>query len=96
MKINAAFTHSQRLEQEYQGKIKSKPIKHLVPKEFHDYLSVFDIKAASRLPVSRPWDHKIDLKEDFVPKSSKVYPLTRAEEALVKDFIDENLKKVYI
>ena len=80
LEINAAYTHSQRFEQEFHKKTSKKSIKELVPKEFHEFLLVFDEKAASRLPESKRWDHKIDLKEGFTPKLSKIYPLTMAEE----------------
>ena len=50
-----------------------KPLKELVPQELHDYLSVFDNKTADRFPESRPWDHAINLKPEFVPRDCKVY-----------------------
>jgi len=94
--IDVALTHSQAFELKYKPTKEEKTIEERVPKEYHNFLSVFNKKAASRFPDSRPWDHKIDLKEGFVPKSSKVYPLTPGEETSVKEFIDENLAKGYI
>ena len=57
-----------------------KPLKEWVPQELHDYLSVFDKKTAKRFPKSRPWDHAIDLKPDFVSRDCKVYPLSLPEQ----------------
>lgn len=94
--IDVALTHSQAFELKYKEVEEEKAIEDRVPKAYHEFLSVFDEKAASRFPESRPWDHKIDLKEGFEPKSSKVYPLTQAEELSVKEFIEENLAKGYI
>ena len=68
-------------------------IKSYVPPEFHQYLSVFNEKQASRFPASRPWDHHIELKPGFKPSSSKVYPLNPEEDKLTKEFIDDNLAK---
>ena len=94
--INSTMSHSQAFEHKYNEHKKVENIKEHVPPEYHEYLSVFDEKKASRLPNNCEWDHKIDLKPGFVPKSSKVYPLTPEEDKLVKSFIDENLAKGYI
>ncbi|EDR07074.1 reverse transcriptase-RNase H-integrase [Laccaria bicolor S238N-H82] len=50
---------------------------------------IFEKKASERFPESRPWDHRIDLKPDFVPKRSKLYPLGQKEEEEMNKFIDE-------
>jgi hypothetical protein len=42
------------------------------------------------------WDHKIDMKEGFEPKSFKNYNLTSEEQKELDKFLDENLKKGYI
>jgi hypothetical protein len=47
-------------------------------------------------PESRPWDHKIEIKEGFEPKSFKNYNLTPAEQLELDKFLKENLKKGYI
>lgn len=44
-----------------------------VPTPYQEYVSVFEKKAAEHFPSSRPWDHAIDLKPDFVPKDFKPY-----------------------
>ena len=38
----------------------------LVPREYWDYLDVFS--KCERMLLRKPWDHGIDLKEDFPPK----------------------------
>ncbi len=77
----------------YEDKEEKKPAEELVPPEYHDYLKVFSEQAADRLPERKAWDHKIDMKPDFIPKSSKIYPLNPEEEKLTKEFIDEHLAK---
>ena len=42
------------------------------------------------------WDHAIDVKEGFVLKKGKVYPLSREEREEVREFIKEQLRKGYI
>jgi hypothetical protein len=68
----------------------------IVPKEYHEYLDVFSEEKAQRFPKSRSWDHKIELKEDFVPKSFKNYNLTPVEQVELDKFLKENLDKGYI
>jgi len=42
------------------------------------------------------WDHMIDMKEVFVPRKEKVYPLLREEREEVREFVKEQLRKGYI
>src|SRR5277367_2404831 len=72
------------------------PTKELVPEDLHDFLDVFDEKQADRFPDSRPWDHKIEMKEGFEPKSFKMYNLTPIEQTELDKFLKENLDKGYI
>jgi hypothetical protein len=41
--------------------------KGLVPEEYHEYLDIFNKENAHQFPESRPWDHKIKMKEGFEP-----------------------------
>jgi hypothetical protein len=59
---------------------KKKSLDDLLPKAYHEYKSVFEKEASECFPKSRPWDHAIDLKPDFILKDCKVYPLTLAEQ----------------
>ena len=42
------------------------------------------------------WDHVIDVKEGFVPRKGKVYPLSRKEREEIREFVKEQLRKGYI
>ena len=42
------------------------------------------------------WYHAIDVKEGFVPRKGKVYPLSREEREEVREFVKEQLRKGYI
>ena len=46
--------------------------------------------------MRKMWDHTIDLKERFIPRKEKVYPLSREEREEMKKFIQKQMKKEYI
>ena len=48
------------------------------------------------MPERKEWNHPIDLKPDFVPKDSHVYPMNPEEHQKLREFLDENLQKEYI
>ena len=74
----------------------TKSLKELVPKELHECLSVFSDEEARRMPQHTDYDHKIELKKDFIPKKSKVYRIDPVNEDAFNKFIDKNLAKGYI
>ena len=70
--------------------------KELVLEKFHKWIKVFGKKQSERMPMRKVWDHAIDVKEGFVPRKEKVYPLSREEKEEVREFIWEQLRKGYI
>jgi len=70
--------------------------KKLVPEKFHRWIKVFGKKQSERIPTRKLWDHAIDVKEGFVPRKEKVYPLSREEREKVREFVKEQLRKGYI
>jgi len=48
---------------------------------------VFGKKESERMSMRKVWDHAIDIKEGFVPRKGKVYPLSREEREEVREFI---------
>jgi Retroviral aspartyl protease len=44
-------------------------VEKLIPEDLHNFLDVFDDNKANRFPESNMWDHKINMKEGFEPKS---------------------------
>jgi hypothetical protein len=90
------MTKSIQLAQKKERKKPKKPPEELVPKEFHEYLSVFSEEEAGRFPERTAWDHAINLKEGFKPKSAHIYPMSPAEELELKGFLEENLDKNYV
>ena len=79
---------------------KEKSLDEIIPDFVKDFRTIFEKKAASRFPPSRPWDHAIEFKKefDFHTKGSwrKIYPLTYTERLELDKFIAENLEKGYI
>ena len=73
-----------------------KSVEEMVPKEYHEFLDVLSEEKAARFPESKPWDHKIDMKEGFEPRSFKNYNLTLEEQIKLDKFLKENLDKGYI
>lgn len=67
-----------------------------LPEFYQEYASVFDKKTSERMPTRKPWDHAIDLKEDFIPKDTKIYPMSPGEQEKLNEFLEENLRKGYI
>ena len=68
----------------------------LVPKAYYKYLKVFSKKKSECMPVCKPWDHAIDMKDTFVPKKGRLIPLSSQEQKEVSDFINDQTRKGYI
>ena len=79
-----------------QEKPKEKTSEELIPKEYHKFLKVFSKKESEHMPLWKPWDHAIDLKDTFKPKKEHIIPLSPAEREEVMVFLDDQLKKGYI
>ncbi len=91
-----SLAHIHAMKQEASPpKAEPKP-EQLVPRTYHKYLKVFSKKESERMPVRKPWDHAIDLKDTFQPKKGRLIPLSPTEQQEVSDFIDDQLSKGYI
>jgi len=76
--------------------INREKVERIVPKQFHRWLKTFGKIASERMLVRKPWDHAINLREDFVPKKERAYLLSRNEKEEVREFVEEQLRKGYI
>ena len=63
-----------------------------LPPQYAKYAGVFEEPGEGELPPQQPFDHRIELKETFVPKVAKSYPMNLKEMEACKAFIDEHLK----
>ena len=48
------------------------------------------------MPTRKAWDHAINLREGFVLKKRKIYPLSKVEREEIQEFVKDQLKKGYI
>ena len=67
-------------------------VEQKLPPQYAKYTKVFDKPKGGELPPRRPFDHGIELKETFIPKVAKSYPMNPKETEACKAFIDEHLK----
>jgi len=70
--------------------------KKLVPEKFHKWIKVFGKKQSERMSTRKLWNHVIEVKEGFMSRKGKVYPLLREEREKVREFMKEQLRKKYI
>ena len=91
--LNTKTTTSNEFHMKHDEKKKDLPIEEQIPPEYHDYLDLFDEVKAARFPKSRVWDHKIEMKPGFEPKSFKTYNLTPEEQIELDKFLKDNLEK---
>jgi transposase InsO family protein len=63
-----------------------------VPTEFRLYADVFNAANAAILPHHKATDHNIELQEGKEPPYGPIYPLSPAELAQLREYLDENLK----
>ena len=89
--INAKLNKSTEIQAEINLKKKELPLEEQILKEFHEYLDVFSEEKAARFPETKAWDHKIEMKDTFVPKSFKTYNLTPEETTELEKFLKDNL-----
>ena len=67
-------------------------VEQKLPPQYAKYAKVFDKPKGGELPPRRPFDHGIELKETFIPKVAKSYPMNPKETEACKAFINEHLK----
>ena len=86
------------MEEKFDKEIKldREKVKKMVPQKFHRWLKVFGKVELERMLIRKPWDHAINLKEDFVPRKGKTYLMSRQEKEEVREFVEEQLRKGYI
>jgi len=57
---------------------------------------VFEKAELERIPVRKPWDYAINLRENFAPRKRRIYLMSREEKEEVREFVEEQLRKGYI
>ena len=64
--------------------------------EYHKYTDVFSKSKAETLTPYHPYDLQIDLEKDSHPPIGTIYSLSKFEQEVLKEFIDENLTNGFI
>src|SRR3954447_5775091 len=64
-----------------------------VPREYHDLSKMFSKSEADKLPPHGPYDHKIPLKEGFVPPFGPLYGLSKNELETLHKWLEDNLNR---
>ena len=91
--INVKTSNAIEFHLQHDEKKDDIPLEQQIPEAYHAYLDVFDEKKADRFPEQRPWDHKIELKDGFQPKSFKTYNLTPEEQKELDSWTKEKLRQ---
>uniref|UniRef100_A0A0W0FAK4 Reverse transcriptase domain-containing protein n=1 Tax=Moniliophthora roreri TaxID=221103 RepID=A0A0W0FAK4_MONRR len=92
--IRAKLSTSQQLE--HNAETTGLAATMSIPEYLSQYHGQFEDKEAEHFPISRPYDHAIELKPEFTPRDCKVYSLTALEQTELDNFLMENLRKGYI
>lgn len=87
--INSTESKSALIAKEHQKK--DRPLMEIIPKEFHDFLDVFEEKSATGLPPHRAYDCEIKLKPGRSPPKGGIYRLSPTESDELKKQLDEML-----
>ena len=64
----------------------------LLPSEYHDFAKVFSKEAQEALPEHGPHDMHLELQPGKTPPSSRLYPLSRDELELLREYITEMVR----
>ena len=64
--------------------------------EYNNYIDIWDPVTANELPPHRNINHQIQLIDGSIPVIKKAYGLSHEQAAIVKEYIDEMLKKSFI
>lgn len=78
-----------------QGKKDLDPEK-VLPIEIRRYASVFSPTEAERLPPHRPYDHEIKLLGGKKPPFGPLYPMSRQELEVLREWIQDNQRKGFV
>jgi hypothetical protein len=71
-------------------------IKEKLPDAYHSFANVFCKVESEQLPEHRKYDISIDIKPDSVVPWGPIYGLSEPELKVLREYLDENLKKNYI
>ena len=65
--------------------LQEKPLEEVIPKEYHEYLQLFNKVIAEQLPLHHLYNHKIVLQVWFTLLFGPIYSLSREELEVLKE-----------
>jgi len=76
---------------------KEGPLEEVVPKQYHEFLPLFNEVLADRLPPHRTgFEHEICLKEGETPKWGPLNSMSRAVLVVIKEWLQETMSKQFM
>jgi len=86
------------IEEKFNNKVEldKEKVRKIVLQRFHKWLKVFEKAELERIPVRKPWNYAINLREDFVPRKGRIYLMLREEKEKIREFVEKQLRKGYI
>jgi len=77
--------------------LKERPLKQVVPKQYHEFLPLFSKVLADRLPPHRPRiDLEVWLKQGDTPTWGQLNSMSRAELVVLEEWLEETMSKGFI
>ena len=58
-------------------KLDKEKVRKIMPQKFYKWLKVFEKVKSERMPVRKPWDYVINLREDYMSKKGRTYLMLR-------------------
>jgi len=58
-----------------------------VSRRFQKWKKVFGKEESEKISTRKPWNHVIELKEEFVPRKRKVYLLSKEKRKEIQAFV---------
>ena len=71
--------------QQMEHKYSTEQEESILPTQYLLWKEVFEQKAAEQFPSKCPWDHAIELKDNFKPKKGKIYPLNPLQQNMLNE-----------
>jgi len=67
-------------------------LEEIVPKQYHEFLPLFNQLLADTLPPHRPGiDHAVQFKDGETPTRGPLYSMSRAALVVLKEWLEENM-----
>ena len=77
--------------------LREKPLEKVIPKQYHEFLPLFDQVVANRLPLHRPnIDHEVRLTKGETPSWGPLYKMSREELVVMKEWLEDNMTTGFI